>query len=142
MSRPGSPLSPGQMPVRSSIDSLPGSVPQTPTTASSFKGFNLNPFSSKITAVLATSYADSEFRDALSLLDDRGIKNSAAIRRQVRLQLQKEVIDSNGDIIAEFGRVADVSTALGHGIIAARPNLGSLATSPHRRHYHEVEQEL
>lgn len=102
-----SPISPGQVPVRSSIDSFPGSVPQTPTTASSFKGSN--PFSSKVTAVLATSYADSEFRDALTLLDDRGISNSAATRRQVRLQLQREVIDSNGDIIAEFGRVADVS---------------------------------
>lgn len=85
--------------------------PQTPT-ASSFKA--LNPFSSKITAVLATSYADSEFRDALSLLDERGITNSAATRRQLRLHLQKEVIDSNGDIIAEFGKVADVSLVLLH----------------------------
>lgn len=116
-----SPISPGHVPVRSSIDSLPGSVPQTPTTASTFKGSNL--FSSKVTAVLATSYADSEFRDALSLLDDRGISNSAATRRQVRLQLQKEVIDSNGDIITEFGRVADVSMTLAHGIAGARPNL-------------------
>lgn len=83
-----------------------GSVPQTPTTASAFKG--PNPFSSKVTTVLATSYADSEFRGALSLIDDRGHTNSAATRRQVRLQLQKEVIDSNGNIIVEFGRVADV----------------------------------
>lgn len=80
--------------------------PQTPTT-SSFKASK--PFSSKITAVLATSYADSEFRDALSLLDKRGIANYAAVRRQLRLHLQKEVIDSNGDIISEFGKVADVS---------------------------------
>lgn len=113
MSSAGSPLSLGQLPVRSSIDSLSGSVPQT-HTASPFKG--ANPFSSKVTAVLATSYADSEFRDALSLLDDRGISNSAATRRQVRLQLQKEVIDSNGDVIAEFGRVADVSITLGHDV--------------------------
>jgi len=83
-----------------------GSVPQTPTTASAFKG--PNPFSSKVTTVLATSYADSEFRGALSLIDDRGLTNSATTRRQVRLQLQKEVIDSNGNIIVEFGRVADV----------------------------------
>ncbi|KUI72253.1 Conserved oligomeric Golgi complex subunit 6 [Cytospora mali] len=106
-----SPISPGHVPLRSSFDSFPGSVPQTPTTASSFKGYN--PFSSKVTAVLATSYADSEFRDALSLSDDRGISNSAATRRQVRLQLQKEVIDSNGDIIAEFGRVSDQLRRIG-----------------------------
>ncbi|KAK7745963.1 Golgi transport complex subunit 6 [Cytospora paraplurivora] len=124
MSRPGSPLSPGQLPVRSSIDSLPGSVPQTPTTASSFKGSN--PFSSKVTAVLATSYADSEFRDALSLLDDRGIKNSAAIRRQVRLQIQKEVIDSNGDIIGEFGRVADQLRRIGATITKLNKSYDSM----------------
>ncbi|KUI62232.1 Conserved oligomeric Golgi complex subunit 6 [Cytospora mali] len=105
-----SPISPAHVPS-SSFDRFPGSVPQTPTTASSFKGSN--PFSSKVTAVLATSYADSEFRDALSLLDDRGISNSAATRRQVRLQLQKEVIDSNGDIIAEFGRVSDQLRRIG-----------------------------
>lgn len=83
-----------------------GTGSQTPT-GSSFKGSN--PFSSKITAVLATSYADSEFRDALSLLDERRLINSAATRRQLRLHLQKEVIDSNEDIIAEFGKVSDVS---------------------------------
>lgn len=79
---------------------------QTPT-GSLFK--TGNPFSSKVTTVLATSYADSEFRDALSLLDERGTTNSAANRRQLRLHLQKEVIDSHGDIIAEFSKVADVS---------------------------------
>lgn len=109
-----SPLSLGQLPLRSATvadasTNASATVPQTPT-ASSFKA--ANPFSSKITAVLATSYADSEFRDALSLLDERGIANSAATRRQLRLHLQKEVVDSNGDIIAEFGKVADVSLVL------------------------------
>lgn len=100
--------------------SLPlGSVPQTPTTTSAFKG--PNPFSSKVTTVLATSYADSEFRGALSLIDDRGLTNSAATRRQVRLQLQKEVIDSNGNIIVEFGRVADVRATL-PTLIASEPS--------------------
>lgn len=102
-----SPLSLGQLPLRS--PSVGDSSVQTPT-ASSFKG--ANPFSSKVTTVLATSYADSEFRGALSLLDDRGIANSAATRRQLRLHLQKEVIESNGDIISEFGKVADVSFVL------------------------------
>lgn len=68
-----------------------------------------NPISSKVTSVLSTSYADAEFREALALLDERGISNSAETRRQLRLDVQKEVIDSNGQIISEFGRVADVS---------------------------------
>lgn len=77
----------------------------------------VNPISSKVTSVLSTSYTDSEFREALALLDERGISNSAETRRQLRLDVQKEVIDSNGQIISEFGRVADVSC-------------GKLCTSP------------
>lgn len=111
--------------MMTSEPSLPlGSVPQTPTTASAFNFKGPNPFSSKVTTVLATSYADSEFRGALSLIDDRGLTNSAATRRQVRLQLQKEVIDSNGNIIVEFGRVADVRATL-PTLIASAPALSS-----------------
>ena len=66
-------------------------------------------FSSKVNGVLSTSYADSEFREVLSLVDERGLANSPEVRRQIRLQLQKEVIDSNGEIIQEFGHVAEVS---------------------------------
>jgi hypothetical protein len=67
-----------------------------------------NPIASKVTAVLSTSYSDTEFRNALGLLDERGIVNDARTRRQIRLNLQKEVIDSNGEIISEFGRVSEV----------------------------------
>lgn len=109
-------LSLGQLPLRSPapIDGS-GSGPQTPSTAASFKG--VNAFSSKVTTVLATSYADAEFRDALALLDERGITNSAATRRQLRLNLQKEVIESNGDIISEFGKVSDQLRRIGATII-------------------------
>ncbi|KAI0431256.1 oligomeric complex COG6 [Xylaria sp. FL1042] len=72
-----------------------------------------NPISSKVTSVLSTSYADSEFREALVLLDERGISNSAETRRQLRLDVQREVIDSNGQIINEFGRVADQLRRIG-----------------------------
>jgi hypothetical protein len=65
-----------------------------------------------VTAVLSTSFADTDFRDALSLLDERGLVNTPDTRRQLRLDLQKELIDSNGDIISQFGKVADVSTCL------------------------------
>ncbi|KAI1826309.1 oligomeric complex COG6 [Xylaria intraflava] len=72
-----------------------------------------NPISSKVTTVLSTSYADSEFRAALALLDERSVSNSAETRRQLRLDVQKEVIDSNGQIITEFGRVADQLRRIG-----------------------------
>ena len=72
-----------------------------------------NPLSTKLTSVLSTSYVDSEFREALALLDERGVSNSAETRRRLRLDVQKEVIDSNGQIIAEFGRVADQLRRIG-----------------------------
>jgi hypothetical protein len=69
-----------------------------------------NPLASKITSVLSTNYTDSDIRDALALLDSRGLKNTPEIRRQLRLQTQKDVIQSNGEIVREFGHVAEVRT--------------------------------
>lgn len=67
-----------------------------------------NPLATKVTSVLSASYADSDIRDALSLLDSRGVQNNSETRRQIRLDVQKEVIESNGDIIREFGHVSEV----------------------------------
>ncbi|RAL60659.1 hypothetical protein DID88_009977 [Monilinia fructigena] len=72
-----------------------------------------NPLSSKVTSVLSASYADSDIRDALSLLDKRGVQNTPETRRQLRLDVQKEVIQSNGDIIREFGHVAEQLKRIG-----------------------------
>ena len=80
----------------------------SPTVAASSGAKGITPLASKVTSVLSTSYSDTEFRDALALLDERATANDAETRRQIRLDLQKEVIDSNGDIIGEFGRVAEV----------------------------------
>jgi len=71
-----------------------------------------NPLSAKVTSVLSASYADSDIRDALALLDKRGLENNSETRRQLRLDVQKEVIESNGDIIREFGQVAEVGAIL------------------------------
>jgi hypothetical protein len=80
---------------------------ETPTSPTSIQTRS-NPLATKVTSVLSASYADSDIRDALSLLDIRGIQNSSETRRQIRLDVQKEVIESNGDIIREFGHVAEV----------------------------------
>lgn len=98
------------LPIRDAGASGPLSPsPATPSTP----GFKNNPLSSKVTTVLSTSYADFDFRDALSLLDERGISNTAETRRQLRLDVQKEVIESNGDIITELGRVAEQLRRIG-----------------------------
>jgi hypothetical protein len=80
----------------------------TPTSPTSPQALRNNPLSSKVTTVLSASYADSEIRDALSLLDSKNLENNPETRRKLRLDVQKEVIESNGDIIREFGHVAEV----------------------------------
>ncbi|KAI1362390.1 oligomeric complex COG6 [Xylaria arbuscula] len=102
-----------------------------------------NPISTKVTSVLSTSYADSEFREALVLLDDRGISNSAETRRQLRLDIQKEVIDSNGQIINEFGRVADQLRRIGATIEKLNKNyqqMKSHVTASHEATTATVEE--
>jgi hypothetical protein len=64
--------------------------------------------SNRLTSVLSASYADSDIRDALETLSVRGIHNSAETRRQLRLDVQKEVVDCNGEIVRDFGKVAEV----------------------------------
>jgi hypothetical protein len=64
--------------------------------------------SNRLTSVLSASYADSDIRDALETLDERGTRNTAETRRQLRLEVQKEVINCNGEIVEDFGRVAEV----------------------------------
>lgn len=77
--------------------------------ASLSSGRGANALSNRITSVLSASYADLEIRDALEILDERGIRNTAETRRQIRLNVQKEVIRCNGEIVKDFGTVAEAS---------------------------------
>ncbi|KND93044.1 Conserved oligomeric Golgi complex subunit 6 [Tolypocladium ophioglossoides CBS 100239] len=101
-----------------SLDNLPRSdmlsagLPSPPGTSAFLVSKNPNPLAAKVAAVLSTSYSDTEFREALSLLDERAVGNDARTRRQIRLDLHKEVIDSNGVIVDEFGRVAELEQQL------------------------------
>ncbi|KAH8706847.1 oligomeric complex COG6-domain-containing protein [Ilyonectria robusta] len=93
------------LPSRGASGPVPHSTESFSAPHTALKG--LNPLTSKVTSVLSTTHSDTEFRDALLLLDQRGIQNDAETRRRLRLDLQKEVIDSNAEVITEFGRVAE-----------------------------------
>ena len=67
-----------------------------------------NALAQRVTSVLSASYADSDIRDALETLSLRGIRNTAETRRQLRLDVQKEVVDCNAEIVRDFGKVAEV----------------------------------
>ncbi|KAL1881374.1 hypothetical protein VTK73DRAFT_4381 [Phialemonium thermophilum] len=76
----------------------------------------VHPLASKISSVLSTSYTDSEFQDVLVLLDDRGVLNRPKTRQRLRLDIQKELISSNGEIVVEFARVSEQMQAISTSI--------------------------
>lgn len=88
-------------PLKNGTESVTSPIAPSATARSSA-------LSNKLTSVLSASYADSEIRDALGLLDVRGVENNAETRRRLRLDAQKEVIDCNGAIVQDFGKVAEV----------------------------------
>ncbi|KAL8960396.1 MAG: hypothetical protein Q9193_002890 [Seirophora villosa] len=70
-------------------------------------GQRSNALANKVTRVLSISYADAEIRDALRFLDTENVQNTPELRRRLRWDLQKEVIDCNSSIVKEFGQVAE-----------------------------------
>ncbi|KAF2030815.1 oligomeric Golgi complex subunit 6 [Setomelanomma holmii] len=94
--------------------SLDGLSPATPSVGPASRGANA--LSSRITNVLSASYADLEIRGALETLDARGVKNTAETRRQIRLDVQKEVVQCNGEIVKDFGEVAEQLRRIGSAI--------------------------
>lgn len=90
--------------------SLPASQDASSPAASSLRGTSA--LSARITSVLSASYADLEIRDALGTLDARGVRNTAEARRQLRLDVQREVIQCNGEVVRDFGHVAEVGLSL------------------------------
>lgn len=93
----------------------------SPTTPSSGAAARSNALQNRITSVLSASYSDLEIRDALSMLDERGLQNTAETRRNLRLDVQEELIQCNGEIVQDFGQVAEQLKRIG----AAVSNLNS-----------------
>ncbi|KAL5424273.1 Golgi transport complex subunit 6 [Paraphaeosphaeria minitans] len=88
--------------------------PASPAPGAASRGSNA--LSARITSVLSASYADLEIRDALETLDARGVQNTADTRRQLRLDVQKEVIQCNGEVVKDFGQVAEQLKRIGTAI--------------------------
>lgn len=78
--------------------------PRTPSTPSAAP--RSNALQNRITSVLSASYADLEIRDALAAYDERKLTNTAEARRNLRLDVQEELIRCNGEIVQDFGQVA------------------------------------
>lgn len=66
-----------------------------------------NTLSSQVTSVLSTSFSDADFGQALALFDQQNLSNDGKTRRNIKLSLQKDVMDYNGLIVDRFGCVAE-----------------------------------
>ena len=89
------------------------SSPRSPPTPSAPRS---NALQNRITSVLSASYADLEIRDALSVFDDRKLGDTAEARRNLRLDVQEELIQCNGEIVQDFGQVAQQLKRIGAAI--------------------------
>ncbi|OAP65439.1 hypothetical protein AYL99_01411 [Fonsecaea erecta] len=106
-----SPITPGGV----GADGLPSSKRSTALTA-------------KLTSVLSASYADYETRDALRLLDERGVHNDEETRRDLKANAQKEVIDCNAQIVDDFGVVAEQLKRVGALLATLNTTCDSMRT--------------
>ena len=118
-----------------------GSIPETlsatsPTSTAPSSGLQRSTaLSSRITSVLSTSYADIDIRNTLETLDARGFENTQDARRNLRLDIQQEVIGCNGEIIKDFGSVAQVRV-----VPMFKPTvLTAIATKTHWKCFGDVE---
>ena len=100
---------------RNSINGLSSPIANSPTTPVGAAPRS-NALTSRITTVLSASYADLEIRDAIDTLDTRGFQNTQESRRDLRLDLQQDVIACNGQIITDFGEVAQQLKRIGDAI--------------------------
>ena len=62
----------------------------------------------KVTSVLASSYADPEIGEVLQIIDSANSHYANRERRNLRREVNKDVIDCNAAIIRDFGQVAEV----------------------------------
>ncbi|KAI9932758.1 hypothetical protein ASPWEDRAFT_101863 [Aspergillus wentii DTO 134E9] len=122
---------PGMIPSHASMRTpSPAASPLSPPIQRS------NALSNRLTSVLSASYADSDIRDALETLSLRGIQNTAETRRQLRLDVQKEVVDCNAEIVRDFGKVAEQLKRIGSVISTLNQTCDEM-----RKHIHLAKQD-
>jgi hypothetical protein len=125
-------------PFLSSLDGFPSTGTSTspnvfdsPVTSESDGGPSKRTtalLNTKLSSVLSSSYADHETRDALRLLDARGVRNDEDTRRHLKASAQKEVIDCDARIVADFGQVAAQLRRVGDMITSLNATCAAMRT--------------
>ena len=71
-------------------------------------GIKGHALSAKLSHVLSSSYADSDVRDSLQLIDAHLINNTMEARRRVRADVQHSLLEADAHIMQRFGNIAHV----------------------------------
>ncbi|KAF2152758.1 oligomeric Golgi complex subunit 6 [Myriangium duriaei CBS 260.36] len=100
--------------------------PQSPSSAQG--SARANALQTRIATVLSASYADLEISEALHTLDARGVENTAETRRNLRLELQQELIACNGQIVKDFGTVAEQLRRVGSALEGLNKTCAAIRT--------------
>lgn len=95
-----------------------------------------NALQNRIANVLAASYADLDIRDALAILDARGVTITPDTRRNLRLDVQQELIDCNAEIVHDFAKVAGQLQRIGTAITSLHASCADI-----RRHVTAANRE-
>jgi hypothetical protein len=69
---------------------------------------NLGSLAYKMAHGLSMPYKDIDFGGSLVMLDSMRVYDNLGLRRQLRLQAHKSVIDCNHQLVTDFGSMADV----------------------------------
>lgn len=109
----------------------------SPTTSASGGIPRVNPLQARVTSVLSASYADLDIRDALAILDARDTHNTPELRRRFRLDVQEELIKCNGEVVQDFGRVAEQLRRVGTAISSLKSSCSEM-----RKHIDASKREI
>lgn len=113
--------------------SIGGRDAQSPISTPGPSSTKLSALQGRITSVLSASYADLDIRDALETLDDRHIRNTPDARRNLRLEVQQELIQCNGEVVDDFGKVAEVCVSPARVPVSPNDHSNSNGSEPQSR---------
>ncbi|KAL7268184.1 Golgi transport complex subunit 6 [Rhizina undulata] len=86
----------------------------------------------RLSAILSASYSDADIRNALDVLDARFVSNSPDARRNLRVDVQHEVIQNNVQIIREFSQLSQQLRQIGSALSSINSVVSHMRTHVNR----------
>jgi conserved oligomeric Golgi complex subunit 6 len=88
----------------------------------------------KVSTLLSTSYTSPSLSSAISILDARFSTNPSDAQRRLQQDVQHDLIESDGQIILEFSKIADQLSQIGQSISAMNSACDSMRRAVNSAH--------